>query len=127
MDWPAFVTSQCPLQVRWAAWESPTLVVRGDDWSFGCTSTWRLRLEGKLVAGAEDSHAADALDALKDLAVVRCESDNPVLGDLRLIFSDGHLLEVFVATWAEPWVLRLPTPPTLVPAPSDPTWFLGAD
>ena len=127
MNWPAFVTSQCPLLVKWAAWEDPTLVIRGDTWSFGCTSTWRLRFADTLVAGAADSNAADALEVLRHLSVVACESDNPGLGDIRLVFADGHVLEAFVATGAEPWVLRLPKPPTLVPAPSDPSWFASAD
>jgi hypothetical protein len=127
MDWPTFVTSQCPLKVRWAAWEDPTLVLRGDDWSFGCTSSWRLRLADTLVAGAEDSHASDAVDALKHLSVVRCESDNAGVGDIRLVLSDGHVIEAFVATQLEPWVLRLPVPPIVVPAPSAPNWFAGAD
>ena len=117
------INRHCPLLINWAAWEDPTLVVRGDTWSFTTLSPWRLISEHRLVAGCEDANAGDVVHALRSQRIERAEPlTDGGLPDLRLILSGGQALEVFVAGHYEPWVFRVPEL-TIVPSPSDPDWF----
>lgn len=118
------IKQRCPLVVKWASWEDPTLILRGADWSLQCTSAWRLVSDATMVGGCEDASAGDVVLALRDQEIVACEPlTRAGIPDLRLVFSGGLALEVFAASSLEPWVLRLPGGPTLVPSPTAPEWF----
>lgn len=122
-DWVLAANACFPLRVEWTAWEDPTLVLKGSGWSFASTSAWRLRDPDKLIAGCEDEGAGSALEALARSDIVKLEAfTTPTLGDVRLVFSNGRMLEVFVAGTIDPWVFRLPNALTIVPSPTDPEW-----
>ena len=116
--WVGFVNSQLPLPIERAEWEDPVLLVGGSNWSLQTTSTWRIVGRRSLVAGSEEEDSRGRVPELVDRPVIRCSrlTDSPC-ADLRLELTGGWLLEVFVATCQDAWVLRLPSPPTLVPGP----------
>jgi hypothetical protein len=78
----------------------------------------------RMVVGWEEPSAGDLIQGLRNQLLVECQplytSECP---DVRLLFSGELAVEVFVASSIEPWVLRLPGGPTLVPSPTDPNWF----
>lgn len=123
--WVSFVNKQLPLPVERVGWEDPVLVIGGNSWSLQTTSPWRLVGVRSLVAGSEEADAGARVAELVGQAMVRCSHlTHSPCADLRLEFSGGWALEVFVAVREDPWVLRLPVPPTLVPAPNlDDDWF----
>jgi hypothetical protein len=123
-DWCAFITSACPLLIERVSWDEYALVLGGPDWSFTCTSPWRVVAGETMIAGWEEKGATATVGELVNLRVVRCESLVRLdAGDLRLVLSDGRALEVFVTATIDPWVFRLPEPPIIVPAPGAPGWF----
>ena len=124
-DWCLVVNASCPLPIESVFWDDPVLVLSGSNWSFTCTSSWRIVSGDRMVAGCEEVGAAEeALRAISGLQVLRCVSlVRPSSGDLRLVLSGEMAVEVFVATPVDPWVFRLPDGPTLVPSPGDPAWF----
>ena len=122
-SWTDFANAQCPLTVGWVAWEDPTLVIRGEAWSFTTTSAWRVRVGPRFIGGCEDPTADEAIASLRGAQLTRVESASSDGADVALVFEDGRRLEVFAANAVEPWVLRLPTPPILIPVPGDPRWF----
>jgi hypothetical protein len=120
-DWVEFVNRQCPLAVDRVSWDGTVLVIAGADWSFSSLSAWRLSRDC-LVSGIDDLEANHALAGVVGESVMAIKSPNPVMGDLDLLFRNGARIEVFVTSTMDPWVLRLPTGPILVPAPCDPAW-----
>lgn len=119
--WPEFISGQCPLRVSSASWNDPVLLVGGDDWSFQCTSPWRLTKGERLVGSFDELESDDRVARLVGRAVVRCRRlTNSFCADLELLFDDELALQVFVTSRLESWVLRLPEPPTLVPGPGLP-------
>lgn len=123
-DWCSMVNSACPLPIRHVSWDDLALVLSGPEWAFTCTSPWRVVSGERLVAGWEDARAAATVAELESLQVVGCQVLTRLsAGDVRLVLSDGQALEVFVANSVDPWVLRLPDRPTIVPSPTDPGWF----
>jgi hypothetical protein len=123
-DWVSTINSHLPLRIKWLSWEDPTLVLRGADWNFTCTSAWRIVESERMIGGCEDDAASSVIERLRGGIIVKCESlTESLLGDLRLVVSDGVVLEVFVASTTDPWAFRLPEGPTVIPSPSAPNWF----
>lgn len=121
--WLRYMNEACPLGVLWVAWEDPTLVIRGSDWAFTCTSPWRVIERGRLIGGCEHPNAGEVVDELRQLEIVRAEPLTSLnIGDLSLVFSNGYTVQVFVASLLDPWVFRPRRGPTIVPSPSDPGW-----
>lgn len=124
-DWISEINACCPLRITSASWQDPVLALAGHEWWFSCLSSWRIVDTDRMVVGCDDDDAGHAIDRLSNASVVRCESfSHPVLGDLRIIVTGGLALEVFVSSPTDPWVFHLPVPPTIVPAPGDPSWLL---
>jgi hypothetical protein len=125
-DWAALITAHCPLHVDWIAWEAPTLVFRGKNWSFSCTSTWRLVNVEHMIVGCEDGASEQMTELISRGRIIRCEAlTSLIVGDVRLVFANGLALEVFVASAVDPWVFRLPDGPAIIPSPTDPQWYLA--
>jgi|GEM_PF-2110955 len=117
-DWSSAVNAACPLAITGVLWEEHSLVLSGPEWSFGCTSPFRVVEGERMVSGWEDRGIGTAVAELEKLRVVRCESlIRPASGDLRLVLSDGRALEVFTFGTIDPWVFHPADAPDPRPLP----------
>jgi hypothetical protein len=127
-DWCSDINSACPLTIERVLWDGHSLVLSGPEWSFACTSPFRVIEGERMIAGWEDKRIGAAVAELESLRVVQCESlIRPASGDLRLVLSDGRALEVFTTSTIDPWVFRVPTPPIIIPSPTSPGWYGAGD
>jgi hypothetical protein len=120
-SWHRFISRQCPLHVQSASWDDLVLLMEGKGWTFQCLSPWRVMRAGKLVGSFDQPMAGELVTGLIGMDVVECNrlTASPC-ADLQMVFSDQSVLDVFVTGTRDPWVLRLPLPPTLVPGPGLP-------
>jgi hypothetical protein len=126
--WCLAITSACPLVISRVLWDGNVLVLGGPDWSFTCTSGWRVAEGERMIAGWEDKSVDGVVAELENLPILRCESlVLPSSCDLRLVLPDGRALEVFATSILEPWVFRLPAGPIIVPSPGHPGWYGAGD
>lgn len=118
------LSRQCPLQATLVQWNDPVLIVAGDNWSLSTTSSWRVLESGRYRAGSEDVEVDEWLRQMQSRSVVRFLAlSTSAIPDIRVEFDRSLWLEVFVASRMEPWTLRLPHGPVIVPAPLDPEWM----
>jgi hypothetical protein len=99
-----------PLKLEEVEYTDPMVVLSGARWSLSVACPWRLMRDCGLETSYGDEGAAAALDRLVGASVValraRDASSSPA--DIQVEFDDGAVLDVFVDTDVDPWVLRLP-------------------
>ena len=116
----AAVEPHLPLIIDRASFENGVnLVIGGDGWSLSVAAPWRITRNGRLLLGSEEQEPSSSLS---DFVTQRIHAVVPQgVGGLDLAFEldGGKTLEVFSCHPLEPWVLRLPSEPVWVSAPSE--------
>lgn len=96
-----------PLEIEEVEYNDPMVLLAGPGWSFSVACPWRMMRDGQLETSYGDDGAAAVLDGLTGTAVISLGgSGGP--GDLQIALDGGGVLDVFVDTDLDPWVLRLP-------------------
>lgn len=108
-DFLRVVVSFLPLDIKNVEWDSDSLVVSGDDWSFVTTSAWRVSQGKELLFTCWDNQLDVNIEGLVGLTIVDVSwvSDGQPI-DPSFILSDGRRLDVFCSFICEPWVMNLP-------------------
>lgn len=121
--WFEFATAQCPLRVERAEWNDPVLLLGGAEWSLSASSSWRVVARGAVEYASDDREAAALVASLAGRVVLSFGAVSArVTSDAALELDDGRTMEVFATALIEPWVLKLPRPPVLLPSPSERGW-----
>lgn len=110
-----------PLEITRISFVDPTLSFGGDNWGLTTTSPWRVTNDSKMLVGGEDLLASDGIKDLLHKKIVACriQPEKPHI-DPIFILDNGMKIEVFSATYLEPWTFRFPDEslPLLVASPS---------
>jgi hypothetical protein len=99
-----------PLHVEVVEYNDPMIVLAGSGWSLSVACPWRLMRDCRLAASYGDDGAGPVLDALVGSHVIdfRSGGSGRGPGDIQLELEGGVVLDVFVDTDLDPWVLRVP-------------------
>jgi hypothetical protein len=99
-----------PLQIEEIEYNDPMVTFAGATWSFSVACPWRLMRGCRLASSYGDDGAAAALESLvgKEVVAIRPGASSRGPGDIQIEVGGGTVLDVFVDTDLDPWVLRLP-------------------
>ena len=116
------VSKFLPLKIDVMEWNQPTLILAGKNWRFSTMSEWRVIRNNVLIYGCEDDISPEMINAIKntEIVAVNIQSRNAVF-DPAFTFSNGDQLEVFSASYYEPWIFDFSSGIVYVASPSDPS------
>jgi hypothetical protein len=98
------IARHAPLTVISATWDAETLILRGNDWFFQSSGSWRLVGGGCIEFSCLDASAASQLQGLCGKRLISLGSQSRHLeDDPALLFEDDRVLEIFSLSSYEPW------------------------
>lgn len=114
------LAERLPLKVLTAEWQDPVLLLQGADWHMSVMTPWRILHQGALLLGSDDAEPNVVADLLTGNLITRCQQQSSAAAlDPLLIFSSGHILEIFSVGPLEPWVISLGDANLFVASPSE--------
>lgn len=113
------IFGKLPLAVSSVVYADPCLIIIGPGWRLRLLTAWRVVDTGIFVMGSDEVDAALLQTLFTGNEIVDCRSQSSTVNfDPALVFSTGHVLEVFSVSAVEPWIFSVDGIGPFVASPS---------
>jgi hypothetical protein len=98
------INKHLPLLITDITWYDGRFCIRGVNWIFNITGSWRLSTKSNVVFGCYDGDIYNSINVLINLKIINVGiQDNVFKTDLVFILENGNRLEFFSIKKDDPW------------------------